>query len=56
MRAANSGLKKIYTSVTLDEAEENWDLGRLSKDYEISLSSAEAMVKISHFHTLLKRL
>jgi hypothetical protein len=26
MRAANSGLKKIYTSVTLDEAEENWDL------------------------------
>ena len=29
---------------------------RLSKDYEISASSAEAMVKISHFHTLLKRL
>ena len=29
---------------------------RLSKDYEISISSAEAMVKISHFHTLLKRL
>ena len=29
---------------------------RLSKDYEISLSSAVAMVKISHFHTLLKRL
>ena len=29
---------------------------RLSKDYEISVSSAEAMVKISHFHTLLKRL
>ena len=28
----------------------------LSKDYEISVSSAEAMVKISHFHTLLKRL
>ncbi|MEY8420750.1 transposase [Oscillospiraceae bacterium 44-5] len=29
---------------------------RLSKDYEISVSSVEAMVKISHFHTLLKRL
>lgn len=29
---------------------------RLSKDYEISISSAEAMVKISLFHTLLKRL
>ena len=29
---------------------------RLSKDYEISISSAETMVIISHFHTLLKRL
>jgi len=29
---------------------------RLSKDYEISISSAESMVKIAHFHTLLKRL
>ena len=29
---------------------------RLSKDFEISVSSAEAMVKISHFHTLLTRL
>ena len=29
---------------------------RLSKDYEISISSEEAMVKISHSHTLLKRL
>ncbi|WP_158604988.1 MULTISPECIES: transposase [unclassified Anaerotruncus] len=29
---------------------------RLSKDYEISVSSAEAMVNISHFHTLIKRL
>ena len=29
---------------------------RLSKDFEISISSAEAMVKISHSHTLLKRL
>ena len=29
---------------------------RLSKDYEISVSSAESMVIISHFHTLLKRL
>ena len=28
---------------------------RLSKDYEISVSSAEAMVIIAHFHTLLKR-
>ena len=28
----------------------------LSKDYEITKSSAEAMIKISHFHTLLKRL
>ena len=29
---------------------------RLSKDYEISISSTETMVIISHFHTLLKRL
>ncbi len=29
---------------------------RLSKDYEISVPSAESMIKISHFHTLLKRL
>lgn len=28
----------------------------LSKDYEISVSSVEIMVKISHFHTPLKRL
>ncbi len=29
---------------------------RLSKDYEIRTRSAEAMIKISHIHTLLKRL
>ena len=29
---------------------------RLSKDYEITIKSAEAMAKISHIHTLLKRL
>ena len=29
---------------------------RLSKDYEITISSAESIVKISHIHTLLKRL
>ena len=29
---------------------------RLSKDFEISIASAEALVKISHAHTLLKRL
>ena len=29
---------------------------RLSKDYEISTASAQAVVKISHLHTLLKRL
>ena len=29
---------------------------RLSKDYEILTASAEAMIKISHIHTLLKRL
>jgi len=29
---------------------------RLSEDYEISVSSAESMVKVSHFHTPLKRL
>ena len=29
---------------------------RLSKDYEISTDSAENMVMISHFHTLLRRL
>ena len=28
---------------------------RLSKDYEISIDSAETMVRISHLHTLLKR-
>lgn len=28
----------------------------LSKDYEITKSSAEAMIKIAHFRTLLKRL
>ena len=28
---------------------------RLSKDYEISVASAEAMVQISHLHTLLRR-
>ena len=27
---------------------------RLSKDYEITIASEEAMVKISHIHTLLK--
>ncbi|MBR0261165.1 MAG: transposase [Selenomonadaceae bacterium] len=29
---------------------------RLSKDYEILTASAESMIKISHIHTLLKRL
>jgi len=29
---------------------------RFSKDYEISISSVEAMIKISHLHTLIKRL
>ena len=29
---------------------------RLSKDYEILKGSAAAMVKLSHIHTLLKRL
>ena len=29
---------------------------RLSKDYEILTSSSESMIKISHIHTLLKRL
>ena len=29
---------------------------RLSKDYEISTASAEAMFKVSHIHTLLRRL
>ncbi len=29
---------------------------RLSKDFEISILSVESMVKISHIHTLLKRL
>ena len=29
---------------------------RLSKDYEISPDSAENMIRISHLHTLLKRL
>jgi putative transposase len=29
---------------------------RLSKDYEITVASAEAVIKISHIHTLIKRL
>ena len=29
---------------------------RLSKDYEITIASAVTMVKLSHLHTLLKRL
>jgi len=29
---------------------------RLSKDFEINTTSSAAMVKISHIHTLLKRL
>ena len=29
---------------------------RLSKDYEPLTSSSESMIKISHIHTLLKRL
>ena len=29
---------------------------RLSKDFELLTSYAEAVIKISHFHTLLKRL
>ena len=29
---------------------------RLSKDYELTVVSAETLVKISHIHTLLKRL
>ena len=29
---------------------------RLSKDYEILTSSSESMIKLSHIHTLLKRL
>jgi transposase len=29
---------------------------RLSRDYEITCSSSETMIKISHIHTLLKRL
>ena len=29
---------------------------RLSKDYELTAASAETLIKISHIHTLLKRL
>ena len=29
---------------------------RLSKDYELTINSAETLIKISHIHTLLKRL
>ena len=29
---------------------------RLSKDYEVSTASEEAFIRISHFHTLLRRL
>ena len=36
----------------------NWlnNSRRLSKDYDISIAYAEALVSISHFHTLLKYL
>lgn len=30
--------------------------GRLSKDYKMIIHSADAIIKISHFRTLLKRL
>ena len=33
----------------------NWSR-RLSKDFEITTDSEETMIKISHIHTLLKRL
>ena len=29
---------------------------RLSKDYELSTNSAENMIRLSHLHTLLRRL
>ena len=29
---------------------------RLSKDYELTAASAETLIKISHIHTLIKRL
>ena len=29
---------------------------RISKDYELTVVSAETLIKISHIHTLLKRL
>ncbi|MBR4152332.1 MAG: transposase [Selenomonadaceae bacterium] len=29
---------------------------RLSKDYELTVTSAQSLIKISHIHTLLKRL
>ena len=29
---------------------------RLSKDYELTIASAETLIKISHIHTLLNRL
>ena len=32
------------------------DSRRLDKDYEIRTNSAEAMIKLSHIHTLLKHL
>ncbi|MBQ7630144.1 MAG: transposase, partial [Selenomonadaceae bacterium] len=32
------------------------NLRRLSKDYELTAASAETLIKISHIHTLLKRL
>ncbi|MBQ6298183.1 MAG: transposase [Selenomonadaceae bacterium] len=29
---------------------------RISKDYELTVASADTFIKISHIHTLLKRL
>ena len=45
-----------YLTIKRFCADKGYHSRRLSKDYELSTSSAEAFIKISHFHTLLKRL
>lgn len=57
-RRIESGKWKILPKRWIVERTFSWfnNYRVLSKDYEITISSAESMVKIAHFNTLLKRL
>ena len=54
----DSGKWKVLPKRWIVERTFGWlnSYRRLSKDYEVTKSSAETMVKIAHFNTLLKRL